>query len=1323
MDNVRNAAALRPNAIEFTRLRAGKQGFFGPCITIARPCVARAAWLGAERLLAALLHHGARRLLFRSILISVLEVTGHRDTFAPHITSHHSTCVKEKKRGTSMKESPYRERDYAFGQVMLTVRTRLGLTQSELADLLGVGRRAVIDWEGGLTYPTVDHLKHFVVLAIERQAFPAGREVEEVRALWQASHQKVLLDEAWLAGLLSHRQAAPAYQPGAKTSATSHALASPSSGGPRVDWGDALAITNFYGREWELELLAAWVVDERCRVVSVLGQGGIGKSALATQVMHRVAEHFEVVIWRSLRDVPSCEALLDSCLQVLAPEKLHDSSASLERRQDLLVECLRTRRVLLVYDNLESFLEEGEDSGRIRAGYEGFSQVLRRVAETEHQSCWLLTSREKPSDLVPLEGSHAPVRALRLAQLDAEACQQLLAEQGVAGSTSEQLRLVEAYAGNPLALKIVARTIVELFDGQITLFLEQGEVVFGGVRALLDQQYARLSALEQSVLLWLAILREGVNLQELLAVLATPLSPATVLEAVEALDRRSLIERGQRQGSFTLHSVVLEYATAQLIAETSREIQHSQLSRLIEHGLTLATSREYVRQTQVRLIVAPLLRRLRSAYPEGTDLEDHLLALLKRLRARADYAQGYGSTNVLALLLEQRGHLRGLDLSHLLLRGAYLQAVEMQDTTLSEAIVQDGIWMSTFGAIWSVAISHDGTHWAAGSRRGEIWVWIEQRLHLTWQAHADVVRALSFSPDGRQLVSGSYDGLVNVWDVERGALLWTGSHTTYISGLAYSPDGAVLASAATDATVQLRDAKTGALLETLPHPQAVFTITWSPDGQLLASLGFDGQIRLWKREQRGPATCVALLAGHTNWGMGLAFSPDGSLLASASWDQTIKLWEIASGAVLQTLEGHTDRVQTVAWSPDGRTLASAAFDDTIWLWDMAHTTYRRALHGHTGVVFSLAFLPDSLHLFSGSVDGTVRVWNTETGQCEQILQGYADSLYDIAWSPTGAQLASGSSNGLVTIWDVEHPTPPRLLQGHRHLVFGVEWSPDGRWLASSGWDNAIQIWDATTGTSVQVMSDPNDRYTSFYGLAWSPDGQRLACGNYRHEVQVWEVASGRCQWIARGQPASVRRVAWSPDGTLLASAGDDGIVCVWNASDGRLHRQLPGHHGKVNDVAWSRDGKWLASGAGSRDGGEVFVWDMHSGEHVRILPQHPGIVYAVAWGPTGTMLISGGSDGMLRWWDVERKKCVQMREAHQGTVQSLKVSPDGHALTSCGDDGTINVWVLGSGEHLHILRRDRPYERLNITGIRGVSQVQKESLRALGAIEDTATWY
>jgi WD40 repeat protein len=90
---------------------------------------------------------------------------------------------------------------------------------------------------------------------------------------------------------------------------------------------------------------------------------------------------------------------------------------------------------------------------------------------------------------------------------------------------------------------------------------------------------------------------------------------------------------------------------------------------------------------------------------------------------------------------------------------------------------------------------------------------------------------------------------------------------------------------------------------------------------------------------------------------------------------------------------------------------------------------------------------------------------------------------------------------------------------------------------------------------------------------------------------------------------------------------------------------------------------------------------------------------------------------MLHWWDIERGKCVQMRHAHQGTVQSLKVSPDSRSLASCGDDGAIHIWDLGGGDLLRTLRRDRPYERLDISGIKGLTQAQRASLSALGAIE------
>ena len=97
-----------------------------------------------------------------------------------------------------MNRSLYGERDYAFGQLILTLRTQLGLTQTGLAERLHISRRAVTEWEAGSSYPKAQHLQQLIALGVRASAFPAGREAEEIRALWRAAHQKVLLNDTSL---------------------------------------------------------------------------------------------------------------------------------------------------------------------------------------------------------------------------------------------------------------------------------------------------------------------------------------------------------------------------------------------------------------------------------------------------------------------------------------------------------------------------------------------------------------------------------------------------------------------------------------------------------------------------------------------------------------------------------------------------------------------------------------------------------------------------------------------------------------------------------------------------------------------------------------------------------------------------------------------------------------------------------------------------------------------------------------------------------------------------------------------------------------------
>src|SRR5258708_9811204 len=166
-----------------------------------------------------------------------------------------------------MQRSPYGERDYPFGEVMLSLRSAIGLTQAGLAELLGVSRKAVARWEADEMYPKAERLKQLITLGMQQQAFPVGREEEEIRALWRAAHQKLLLDEAWLHDLVGtpapiqlFPQAEPPVAPADLEPAAF----------PRVDCVGALDVSHFAGREVELPELTQSIFQDPSPIATLL---------------------------------------------------------------------------------------------------------------------------------------------------------------------------------------------------------------------------------------------------------------------------------------------------------------------------------------------------------------------------------------------------------------------------------------------------------------------------------------------------------------------------------------------------------------------------------------------------------------------------------------------------------------------------------------------------------------------------------------------------------------------------------------------------------------------------------------------------------------------------------------------------------------------------------------------------------------------------------------------------------------------------------------------------------------------------------------------
>jgi hypothetical protein len=234
----------------------------------------------------------------------------------------------------------------------------------------------------------------------------------------------------------------------------------------------------------------------------------------------------------------------------------------LEARLGLLLELLRTQRCLLVLDNLETVLEPGVPDVRYRTGYEGYGEILRRLGESAHQGCLLVTSREQP-----MREDQMAVRALRLQGLEVDGARALLDQRDLSGDDAAWQALVARYGGNPLALQVVGKTVATVFDGAIAAFLAQDVAVFGDIRQLVVEQVARLSVQEQAVLTWLAEEREPVGFAELVTDLGPLLGRAAVVEAVEALARRSLLDPAGHC-TLTLQPVVLEYIIAQQAAHS-----------------------------------------------------------------------------------------------------------------------------------------------------------------------------------------------------------------------------------------------------------------------------------------------------------------------------------------------------------------------------------------------------------------------------------------------------------------------------------------------------------------------------------------------------------------------------------------------------------------------------------------------------------------------------------------------------------------------------------------------------------------------------------
>ncbi|MGB7710353.1 MAG: ATP-binding protein [Microcoleus sp.] len=304
---------------------------------------------------------------------------------------------------------------------------------------------------------------------------------------------------------------------------------------PIIDLTTAPELNYNYGRNSETSTLKEWIL-EQTRLITIYGLSGIGKTALTLKLISEINTQFDYIIYRSLEHLPKLIDLKDELKQFFSQSHATPSPE--------IIDYFRSSRCLVILDDVQNIFKTGNFAGQYLTDYKDYCKFFQQIATLSHQSCLILISWEKPGEIETLEKENKHTRVLQIQGLGEEA-KEILRQKDLQDEEKWD-ELITLYQSHPAWLNIIASTIIELFNGRVSLFLtDEDDLFLGDIELYLESQLERLSELETNVIDWLAHQDEPIDICQKPANMEV--SQAKFLHILQSLTRRGLVEKVPRK--------------------------------------------------------------------------------------------------------------------------------------------------------------------------------------------------------------------------------------------------------------------------------------------------------------------------------------------------------------------------------------------------------------------------------------------------------------------------------------------------------------------------------------------------------------------------------------------------------------------------------------------------------------------------------------------------------------------------------------------------------------------------------------------------------